>query len=49
MFSFRVGDKESRSKDILGSVYEYFSGKFVSAEGKGAVRSTHQWQSLITC
>src|SRR5699024_6054385 len=35
MFCFRVGDKESRSKDILGRVYEYFLGKFASAEGKG--------------
>lgn len=30
-----LGDKESRSKDILGRVYEYFLGKFASAEGKG--------------
>ena len=29
-----LGDKESRSKDILGRVYEYFLGKFASAEGK---------------
>lgn len=35
MFSFRVGDKESRSKDVLGRVYEYFLGKFARAEGKG--------------
>src|SRR5699024_3933258 len=35
MFFFRVGDKESRSKDVLGRVYEYFLGKFASAEGKG--------------
>lgn len=35
MFSFRVGDKDSRSKDVLGRVYEYFLGKFASAEGKG--------------
>lgn len=35
MFSFKVGDKESRSKDVLGRVYEYFLGKFASAEGKG--------------
>lgn len=35
MFSFRVGDKESRSQDVLGRVYEYFLGKFASAEGKG--------------
>lgn len=30
-----IGDKESRSKDILGRVYEYFLGRFASAEGKG--------------
>lgn len=29
-----LGDKESRSQDILGRVYEYFLGKFASAEGK---------------
>ncbi len=29
-----LGDAESRSKDILGRVYEYFLGKFASAEGK---------------
>ncbi len=30
-----LGDAESRAKDILGRVYEYFLGKFASAEGKG--------------
>jgi type I restriction enzyme M protein len=30
-----MGDKESRSKDVLGRVYEYFLGRFASAEGKG--------------
>jgi len=29
-----MGDKESRSKDILGRVYEYFLGQFAAAEGK---------------
>ncbi|NPV54721.1 MAG: SAM-dependent DNA methyltransferase [Firmicutes bacterium] len=29
-----LGDDENRSKDILGRVYEYFLGKFASAEGK---------------
>ena len=29
-----LGDKESKSKDILGRVYEYFLGEFASAEGK---------------
>lgn len=34
LFSFKIGDEESRSKDILGRVYEYFLSKFASAEGK---------------
>src|SRR5438270_2055833 len=29
-----MGDKASRSKDILGRVYEYFLSRFASAEGK---------------
>ncbi len=29
-----LGDSESRSQDILGRVYEYFLGRFASAEGK---------------
>ncbi|HXG20692.1 MAG TPA: class I SAM-dependent DNA methyltransferase [Methylomirabilota bacterium] len=29
-----LGGKENRAKDILGRVYEYFLGKFASAEGK---------------
>lgn len=29
-----LGDRESRSKDILGRVYEYFLGQFADAEGK---------------
>jgi type I restriction enzyme M protein len=29
-----LGDEESRSKDILGQVYEYFLSQFASAEGK---------------
>jgi len=29
-----MGDKESRSQDILGRVYEYFLSQFASAEGK---------------
>ena len=33
--SIGLGDKESRSKDIIGRVYEYFLGRFASAEGKG--------------
>lgn len=31
-----LGDKESRSKDVLGRVYEFFLGRFADAEGKGA-------------
>lgn len=34
LFSFKVGDAESRDKDVLGRVYEYFLSKFASAEGK---------------
>ncbi len=30
-----LGDAESRGKDILGRVYEYFLGRFASAKGKG--------------
>ncbi|VEN75375.1 putative type I restriction enzyme HindVIIP M protein [Candidatus Desulfarcum epimagneticum] len=30
-----LGDDEARSKDILGRVYEYFLGRFATAEGKG--------------
>jgi type I restriction enzyme M protein len=29
-----MGDKDNRSKDILGRVYEYFLSQFASAEGK---------------
>lgn len=29
-----LGDKDSRSKDILGRTYEYFLSEFASAEGK---------------
>jgi len=29
-----LGDKENRSKDILGRVYEYFLSQFATAEGK---------------
>ena len=29
------GEKAMKSKDILGRVYEYFLGRFASAEGKG--------------
>ncbi|OQY68709.1 N-6 DNA methylase [Microgenomates bacterium UTCPR1] len=30
-----LGDKQAKTKDILGRVYEYFIGRFASAEGKG--------------
>jgi type I restriction enzyme M protein len=29
-----LGDKDNRSKDVLGRVYEYFLSEFASAEGK---------------
>ena len=29
-----LGDKQARERDVLGRVYEYFLGKFASAEGK---------------
>jgi type I restriction enzyme M protein len=32
--SLGLGDKENRSRDILGRVYEYFLAQFASAEGK---------------
>lgn len=32
--NIRVGDEESRAKDVLGRVYEYFLSQFASAEGK---------------
>jgi len=32
--NIKVGDTESRSKDMLGRVYEYFLSQFASAEGK---------------
>lgn len=31
-----LGDEASRSKDLLGRVYEYFLGEFANAEGKKA-------------
>jgi type I restriction enzyme M protein len=37
-----LGDKESRSKDILGRVYEYFLGRFASTEGKSGEFYTPQ-------
>ena len=32
--NIELGDKDSRTKDILGRVYEYFLSQFASAEGK---------------
>jgi len=29
-----LGDRENRSRDVLGRVYEYFLGQFAAAEGK---------------
>lgn len=37
-----LGDWESRSKDILGRVYEYFLGRFANVEGKGGEFYTPQ-------
>jgi len=34
MSNIAVGDAESRSKDVLGRVYEYFLSQFASKEGK---------------
>lgn len=30
-----LGDEDAQSKDIIGRVYEYFLGRFATAEGKG--------------
>ena len=32
--NINVGDKEARSKDVLGRIYEYFLSEFANAEGK---------------
>lgn len=32
--NIRIGDAESRSRDVLGRVYEYFLSQFANAEGK---------------
>ncbi|MGH8059761.1 MAG: type I restriction-modification system subunit M, partial [Candidatus Entotheonellia bacterium] len=32
--NIKMGDAESRAKDVLGRVYEYFLSQFASAEGK---------------
>src|SRR5947209_11929870 len=32
--NIKVGDKDSRAKDVLGRVYEYFLSQFANAEGK---------------
>ncbi|HYC06739.1 MAG TPA: cation:proton antiporter, partial [Candidatus Binatia bacterium] len=32
--NIKIGDAESRSKDVIGRVYEYFLSQFASAEGK---------------
>jgi type I restriction enzyme M protein len=38
--NIRIGDADSRSKDVLGRIYEYFLSQFASAEGKKAASST---------
>ena len=46
-----VGDAASRSKDVLGRVYEYFLGRFAEKEGKGAgefYTPTHVVRLLVT-
>lgn len=32
--SIPLGDKQSKAKDVLGGVYEYFLARFAAAEGK---------------
>src|SRR5262245_15096189 len=32
--NIKVGDADSRSKDVIGRIYEYFLSQFASAEGK---------------
>ena len=34
LFSFNLGNREAKSQDLLGRVYEYFLGKFGSTEGE---------------
>src|SRR5690606_18573408 len=40
-----LGDKENRSRDVLGRVYEYFLTKFAAAEGKngGQFYTVQSW------
>jgi len=34
LFSFNIGTKAAKAKDVLGRVYEYFLGKFGSSQGE---------------
>src|SRR5882724_8199122 len=43
-----MGDKASRSKDVLGRVYEYFLSQFASAEGKKGGQF-YTPQSVVRC
>ena len=43
-----LGEKENRSKDILGRVYEYFLSQFASAEGKKGASSTLRRVSCVS-
>lgn len=45
-----LGDKESRSRDVLGRVYEYFLSEFASAEGKkgGEFYTPHSVVQVLT-
>lgn len=40
--TIQLGDSSSRSKDVLGRVYEYFLGKFAGSERKGGEFYTPQ-------
>lgn len=44
LFTFKVGDTESRKQDVLGRVYEYFIAKFASAKVKMLKSSIHHHQ-----
>jgi type I restriction enzyme M protein len=47
--NIRIGDRESRAKDVLGRVYEYFLEKFALAEGRkgGEFLTPHSVVNLL--